>query len=84
MTRGTVRKSGAERQRRWLTKRRAEGLVAVTLMVPARAVPDLRMAAEALQANPHLELGPLRDVGSGRLVSPRKIAARAACDGGRP
>lgn len=58
----------AERQARFRTKRRAEGLVQITIMVPAGAVAEVQEMAAALRASPHLRPGPLRNPITGKLV----------------
>lgn len=63
----------AARQARFRAKRRAEGLVQITIMVPAGSVADLQEMAAALRASPHLRPGPLRNPITGKLVR-RKAA----------
>lgn len=71
------RQSPARRQAKYLARQRAEGFVAVTVIVPGNAVADLRHLAETLRVYPSLEIGPLRDAASGRLRSARKLLAGA-------
>ena len=70
--------SAADRQRRWRDKRRAEGFVPVTVLVPPATVPGIHLLAEALRVNRDLEPGPLRDAASGRLVSANTALRGAA------
>ena len=69
--------SGAERMRRWRQRKRAEGLIVVSVVVPASAAADLNQIAEALRSDNQLELGPLRDRRSGKLRSVKSVLSRS-------
>src|SRR5712671_1109549 len=71
--------TGAQRQARYRSRlRRGGGVVAVTVMIPASAITDFQLAAEALREATHLSLGPLRDPVSGKLVSAKSVLHRKA------
>lgn len=73
--------SAKERQRRWRERQRASGVVNATLLVPAGAVPDLLLVAEALRQRPDLRPGPLRDWRTGRFVGIESIVGSRASAG---
>lgn len=60
--------TNAERQRAFRARKRAEGLVACTVMVPDEQFAVLQMIAERMRANPNLTVSVLRDQLTGRLV----------------
>lgn len=66
-------KSNAERQAAYRARKRASGLVAVTVLVPAEMAVDFADLAQALQRYRSLELAgaPFRDRKTGRLVKLR-------------
>lgn len=70
--------TGAQRASRHRARKRATGVAAVTLPVPAAARTDLRMLAEALCADPELRPAPLRDPRNGRLVSAKRVLSHRA------
>lgn len=70
--------TGAQRVARYRARKRAAGVVAVTLLAPGVARADLQMLAEALCAAPELRPGPLRDPRNGRLVSAKALLSRRA------
>lgn len=60
--------TNAERQKKLRMERRKGGLVPVTVYVPARLQGEVMLLARQLCENRHLELGPLRDSATQRLV----------------
>ena len=60
--------TNAERQRAFRARKRAEGLVACTVMVPAAQAAVIQMIAERLCADRNLTVSVLRNEVSGRLV----------------
>lgn len=59
--------TAAERQAKLRAKRKAEGLVPVTVYVPAQQVAAVMLLAERLCADRDTEVGPVRNVRTGRL-----------------
>lgn len=62
-------KTSAERQREWRKRRMAEGLVSVTVMVRETQAADVRQVCDRLARDGDLEIGALRNVRTGRLVT---------------
>lgn len=60
--------TNSERQRAFRARKRAEGLVACTVMVPADQVCVMQMIAERMRENRDLTVSVMRDGVSGRLV----------------
>ena len=60
--------TNAERQRAFRARKRAEGLVACTVMVPADQFAVIQMIAERMREDRNLTVSVLRDGVSGRLV----------------
>lgn len=60
--------TSAERQRKFRERKRELGLAPVTVLVPAELVADIQEAARQLCASRGLELGPLRESATGKLV----------------
>lgn len=65
----TFRTASARRAAAFKQRQRDAGLEQACVWVPAGMVAQLQVLAEALRENPALEVGPLRDMISGRLVS---------------
>ena len=59
----------ASRNSAYEQRKREQGLVKVTLWVPARIGPEFKLAADICCANEHLTLNTLRDLKTGRYVS---------------
>lgn len=59
--------SPAQRQKAFRERKRAEGLVACTVMVHARHVSQLAELARKLAENPELEVALVRNTRTGRL-----------------
>lgn len=62
--------SNAERQRAFRARKRAEGLVACTVSVHAKQVPELLALVRLLQSSSDLEAALARNSRTGRLVKP--------------
>lgn len=62
--------TSAERQRAFRLRKKAEGLVQVTGLVPRNAQADVMILMQMLRENPNLELAVqcLRDTETGRFV----------------
>ena len=60
--------TNAERQRKLRQERRKAGLVPVTVYVPAHLQGEVMAMARQLCQSRHLELGPLKDSQTQRLV----------------
>ena len=60
--------TNAERQRAFRQRKRAEGLVACAVMVPAAQAAVIMMIAERMREDRNLTVSVLRDEVSGRLV----------------
>lgn len=65
--------SNAERNRRFLAARRAEGLTTVTLLVPVECAADLQEMAELLRADRNLRPGNLRNDRTGVFYGMKKL-----------
>ena len=65
--------SVAERQERFRERRAREGLLQVTVLIPAAAMADFQEHAEAIRTNPVLTLGPLRNPHTGKLCSVKSV-----------
>lgn len=59
----------AARQRALKQRRLEAGIVQCNVWLPAAAVPEFQAAAARIMAEPHLRIGPLVDVQTGRLCS---------------
>jgi hypothetical protein len=59
--------TNTERQREYRKRRRAAGLVPVTGFVPAALSGEIMRLMQRLAENRDLELGPVRNVRTGRL-----------------
>src|SRR6266851_180547 len=75
-----ARSRSAQRQARYRSRQKKAGFTEIALFVPPHAAPDLQLAAEALRQAPHLEIGPLRDPISGKLVSVKSVLRRPRRD----
>lgn len=73
--------NSAERQRKFAKRKTDAGYAIIQGWVWGHQNAGLREALRALSLNPHLEIGPLRDTASGKLVSVER-ALRAARSGG--
>lgn len=62
-------KTSAERQREWLRRKKAKGFVTLTIMVPITQAADVRNVCRRLARDGDLEIGALRNVRTGRLVT---------------
>lgn len=62
-------KSSATRQAEYRARKAAHGLVTATGLVHDHQRADVLALLRALALNPSLEVGPLRDTSSGKLVS---------------
>lgn len=63
--------TSAERQRRFKTSMREQGLEQVTGWVPAEYVADLQILMQRLRDNRELGPGPLRNIVTGKIVRAR-------------
>lgn len=63
--------TNAERQKKFGERMRNAGFAPVTVWVRAHQVPDFQLAAKQLLADAALELGPLRNAATGKLVARR-------------
>lgn len=68
--------SHTSRKARYRENRKAEGLVQVSAWIPENLAGDFYLAADMLRNRRNLEWGPLRDKGSGRLVSYARASGR--------
>jgi hypothetical protein len=73
-----------ERQARYRASWRDRRWVALCVIVPARTAHELQLMTQALRARDGLEVGPLRDLRSGRLISAKTVLRRDGDDGGSP
>ena len=64
--------SSKDRAKAFKQRQRDAGLEQCNVWVPAGMVADIQIVAALMRENPNLELGTLRDVITGRLVSVRK------------
>lgn len=60
--------SSATRQRAYRERMKEQGFVQITIWVPAHVAADMVVIANQLSGNGSLELGPLRDTLTGKLV----------------
>lgn len=63
--------TSAERQKAHRAKKKQDGLVPVTIMVPAHIASDLKILAAFLNANQWATVGPPKNAETGRLVKMR-------------
>ena len=68
-------KSSVNRNRDYEKRMRDRGYEKMTIWVPFGMKPDFLEHAEACRNNPNLSLSMLRDVSTGRLVSPWRLNA---------